>query len=290
MKFVNVLMIALLSLLLSSNVFSQDEKEEEKFGWLNAVVGTFGFTQTNLSNWQQGGEDSWTWQIDGNSKFENNATNFNWNNIAKLTYGRSKVGDADDIKAADELRVESVYTQKLGVYVNPYAAFTGQTQLTAGFELTTDDNGVTTQREVSKFLNPGYFTESFGLGYQPRENLKTRAGLAFKQTVAGEEYGFADDVETLDEIETLRSEVGLESVTDFNQKLSETTLYTTQLALFTAFDGGDAVDVRWENILSGQLAKYVVVNLKVNLLYDKDIDIKRQLQQVFTLGLTYTFL
>lgn len=284
-----LMMVALAPLLAQE----KKPKEEPVYGWAEEVVGNLNVTQTNLSNWQQGGEDTWNWQLDIAAKAVNDQVKHNWTNSGKISYGRTKIGDGDDVKSADELRLESTYTYKWQKYVNPYASVTALTQLTSGVEFGTDSLGNRTTTDISKFLAPGYFTESFGLGVEPFKNFKTRLGLAFKQSYTSEElfaarYGIDDDETT--EIETLRSEIGMESITDYTRKLSSNIKYTGQLGLFTAFDGGDAVDVRWENVFAGQLAKYLAVSFKFNLLYDKDISLQRQIQQVLAVGVTYTFL
>jgi cytochrome c oxidase assembly protein Cox11 len=52
----------------------------------------------------------------------------------------------------------------------------------------------------------------------------------------------------------------------------------------------DEVDIKWDNIFSAKISKYIDVNLNVKLFYDKDISEDRQLKQSLALGLTYTFL
>ena len=280
---------ALTALLLLSiqPLTAQDAAEEgPKYGWQNEMLGSLNFTQTSFSNPLQGGEDSWNWQLNVNGKFVDDQEKFNWSNTASISYGRTKVGDDDDKKSSDEIRLESVFTYKMGVYVNPYISATGQTQFTAGFNYATDP-----KTEIANIFDPAYFTESIGLGYEPFKNFKTRLGAALKQTIADKfAAAYSDDVETLDEIETLRSEVGMESVTDFSDKISENIIYTTKLSMFSNVKGVDEIDVRWDNLVSAQVSKYLAVSFTMKLFYDRDISLKREIQQVLAAGLTYSFL
>lgn len=125
---------------------------------------------------------------------------------------------------------------------------------------------------------------------KPNDIIQTRAGASVKQTLASEEYPFADDPDTPDKIETTKNEIGAESVTDLNWKVAENTLLTSKLELFTTFAAFDETDVNWDNVLTTKISKYINMNFNFKLFYDKDISPKRQIKQAFAFGLTYTFL
>ena len=285
MLFKRLLLFGIIGLaVMSRPIAAQDEAPQ--YGWKKEMVGNLNFTQTSFSNWTQGGENSWTWQLDINSKFENDREKYNWTTTGKLSYGRTKVAEQESKKSSDEIRLESVFTYKLGVYVNPYVAVTGETQLTESFDFSTSP-----RTRIANFLDPAYFTESFGLGYEPIKSVKTRLGVALKQTIADKfAASFSDNPNTPDKIEKIRSEVGLESVTDISRKLSEKILFTSKLELFSNLKRIDEVDVRWDNIFSAEVSKYIVVSFNVKLFYDRDISIQRQIKQVLAVGLSYTFL
>ncbi len=278
MKLLNYILMSLF--LIFSVAMAQDkEKKEPVYGWQKSIVGNLNFTQNNFDNWAQGGEDSWSWQIDINGKYINDQPKYNWANSGKISFGQAKVGDIESRKAADEIKLESVYTYKLGVYVNPYVAVTGQTQFVKGY-IYTDD----AKAEISNFLDPGYFTQSAGLGYEPNKNVKTRLGAALKETITDKYADIYGDGEKS------RVEFGAESVTDVNLKLSETILYTSKLELFSSLKAINEVDVSWDNLFSAKVSKYIGVSFNVKLFYDRDITSKRQLKQTLAAGLSYTFL
>ncbi len=277
--------LLVLTIPLSISLVAQ-EKDTPKFGWKNEIVGNLNFTQSSFSNWSQGGEDSWNWQLDLNGKFENDQPKYNWATTGKISYGKTKISGEKSKKTTDEVHLESVFTYKVGLYVNPYVAVTGETQLTEGFDFSTDP-----QIKISTFLDPGYFTESLGLGYEPIKDFKTRLGAALKQTVADQFAArYTDDPATLNNVEKVRSEIGMESVTDYSRKLSENIVFTTKLELFSNLKGIDEVDVRWDNLFAAKVSKYIAVSFNMKLFYDKDISVQRQLKQVLAAGLTYTFL
>ena len=249
------------------------------------MVGGINLTQTSFDNWTQGGENSAAWQLNLNFKFVNDQEKTNWSNSSKFTYGETKSGDAESKKSIDEIKIESVFTYKVSVLLNPYVAATGESQFAPGYNYA--DNSKT---QISAFMDPGYFRESVGVGYKPNDIVSTRLGAALKQTVTNDyPKPFADDPETT-ETEKIKSEIGVESVTDVSWKISETSLFTSKLELFSALGGLDETDVNWDNLFTTKISKYFNVNFNVKIFYDKDISAKRQIKQALALGLTYTFL
>ncbi len=259
-------------------LYAQDKKEEKpKYGWQKTVTGVLNFTQNKFDNWSQGGEDSWSWQLNFDGKFDYLQEKYSWNNSAKISYGKTKLGKADPRKAADEIKLESVYTYKMNTYVNPYVAATALTQFTDGFNY---DPKV----KISSFMDPGYFTQSAGVGVQVVEQVKTRVGAALKETVA------KDFKETYADGEEMRVEYGAESVTDVNWKMAENILFTSKLELFSNLKAINEIDVNWDNMFTSKITDYINVSLNIKLFYDKDISTKRQLKETLAIGLSYSFL
>ena len=267
-------------------VEEEEKKEEPNLGWDNKFIGTLNLAQTALSNWTQGGENAWNWQLNLNGNFLNRQEKYEWANTIKIVYGQAKIGSDELKKSDDELFLETVFTYKAWGTINPYVAATALTQFTPGYDYGTDP-----KTKISDILDPGYFREGFGLNYKPSETFSTRLGVAFKQTVADEFAArWSDDPETIDEVEKSRSEVGAESVTDYSVKVSELIVYVTKLELFSNMNRIDEIDVRWDHLFSAKVADYLAVSFNLNLFYDKDISLKRQLKQTLAVGLTYSFL
>lgn len=267
-------------------VIAQDKPAEPpKYGWQREMVGGLNLTQTSFDNWKQGGENSYAWQLNLNMKFINDQEKTNWSNTGKLTYGSNKTGDQEMRKSIDEIKLESVLTYKLGVLINPYVAVTGETQFAPGYNYGTDP-----KTQLSAFMDPGYFRESAGVGFKPNEIVKTRLGVALKQTLTSDYPApYADDPKTV-EIEKTKNEVGAESVTDVSWKVSENSLFTSKLELFSSLKAFNETDVNWDNILTTKISKYFNVNFNFKLFYDRDISKMRQIKQAIALGVSYSFL
>ncbi len=263
----------------------EEAAKEPEYGWQKEMVGGLNLTQTSFDNWAQGGENSLAWQFFLNFKFVNDQEKTNWSNSGKFGYGSTKTGDEDYRKSIDEIKLESVLTYKLNVHVNPYAAANFETQFSGGYNYDTDP-----KTQISAFMDPGYFRESVGLGYKPNKIVTVRMGAAMKQTITSDyPVPYADDPDT-EEIEKTKNEFGAELVTDVNWKISENSLFTSKLELFSTFEAFNETDVNWDNVLTTKISKYLSVNLNFKLFYDRDISHRRQIYQSAALGLTYSFL
>lgn len=262
-----------------------DETESPHPSWKNQIAGSLNLTQAQFDNWSPGGENTFAWQLNLNSSSSLDQSHFSWTTTSKVSYGQAKVGDLGTRKSADELRVESVYVQKLGVLVNPYASALIQTQMTKGYIYSEDD-----PFPVSDFFDPGYITVSIGVGYEPVPILRTRLGGATKTTITREyAVGLTDDPAT-EKVEKTKTEFGALSVTELRTPLSENILLTSKLDLFSTFESLRQTDVRWDTILSAKISRYVDVSFNVELFYDSNVSPKRQVKQLLALGLSYTFL
>jgi hypothetical protein len=277
----------MLTLLLLGNnyLFAQEEKKEAPvYGWKNEVLGSLNLTQTSFDNWSQGGENSLSWQLNLNAKFVDDQADHIWTNIGKFVFGQIRVGDQSSRKSVDEIMLETTYAFLLGWFVDPYISLTGQTQFTQGYDYGTDP-----KTAVSNFLDPGYFTQSVGVGYAPNDMIKTKIGAALRETITSEYNQYADDPQT-STLEKTKTEVGMESVTDFVYKMEEDLVFTSNLRLFSNLIQFKQIVARWDNIITAKITQYVNVNFNYQMFYDHIISPQRQVKQSLALGINYSFL
>jgi hypothetical protein len=259
------------------------EAEAPAFGWKNQATGMLNLSQTYLDNWAKGGTDALSWDINLAGVAALEQKDFVWESNAKVVYGQTKIDDLASRKSQDEWRIESIYTRKLGTWVNPFAAVAGWSQFTAGYNYD-DDAG--TRELTSEFFDPAFFTQTVGVGITPVENLRERLGFALKQTFSSE-HGYADDPDTEDEAEDFSLEYGLSSVTEYQVSLMENILANTKLDVFVNFHGVDEIDGRWENKITAKVNKWVSANFELEMLYDKDLSDSYQLRETLSIGINF---
>ncbi|MBE0643614.1 MAG: DUF3078 domain-containing protein [Bacteroidetes bacterium] len=283
---------ALLVLVLMSNVaVSQDgEKREFNEGWNQTLVAGLNLTQVSLHDWTQGGENTLAWTFVTDGLFAYKQPDWIWKNTLKVAYGQTKLGDADFEKSQDELFWESLYSRNIGWAIDPYVANQLRTQMAPGYKMIMNaQTGLNEKVQTSGQWDPGYLIQSAGFTYTEGDVFFTRLGVAFKETFSSD-YGFADDPETLNEIETFRFQTGLESASGLKWNVMENILFTSQLNLFSAFDQIDVWDARWDNTLTAKVNSYINVSLNVLVVHDISQTRRTQVKEALALGLRYSIL
>jgi ATP:corrinoid adenosyltransferase len=256
-------------------------------------------TQSNYSDSWTGGEaGAIIWVLNANLYAERQlSAKTNWANTLKLSFGQSHIQDKDTKewarpeKSSDRIFLESIMRLTMGGYVDPYFAFTFESQFL--------DASVS---EIKRYLNPMLLTESAGVirVFKDTETSKmtSRLGLALRQHLDNTVVSIVPEEKKME----TTTDGGLEWVTDFNHTFSEGRMnYVTKLRFFQAFynsksdeleaagkkDYWKATDLAWENTLSAAVSKYIQVSLFLELLYDKEIDKRGRFRQTLALGLTY---
>ena len=112
-----------LLLLLAVPVRSQVDSASKPIApWKHTIVAGLNLTQVSFTDWAQGGEnaDAWAVSVDGRSERSDSTTD--WTNDYNVAFGQTKIGSQATRKSDDKIDLGTVYTLKLGSYINPYAA------------------------------------------------------------------------------------------------------------------------------------------------------------------------
>lgn len=286
----SILLIIVALIAVNANAQPADTAKVKK-PWTHNVVGGLNLTQVSFSDtWAQGGENALAYATSLFGKSVQDQPKTNWATSYKFAFGQTKLGDQGIRKTDDKIDIESNLTYKMGTYINPYVAATLKTQFAKGYEYSKNAQGKTVEKQVSQFFDPGYLTQSAGLGYQPIPQIKTRLGAALREVITSDFNTYADNPATK-AIEKTKVEGGLESVTEATWQMHPNLLFTGKLELFDAFKNFDIIIMRSDNTLAAKVSKYVTVNFNVQLL--KEPPVRRgkiQRKQTLAVGLSYTFL
>jgi hypothetical protein len=190
-------------------------------------------------------------------------------------------------KSTDLIDAESVLRFTFGWFVDPFVAGRIETQFL-------DE----TDSEKTRTLNPMLLTESFGVARvfikEEDREWTARVGGALRQRI---------DRDVLNEAsggrETLTTEDGgVEFVTEFLTPVaSERITFSSRLQVYRALfsseddaaptDDWRAPDLDWENTLTASITEYLMVNLYLQMLYDKEIVDDVRLKETLSLGFTF---
>jgi hypothetical protein len=285
-RFLHILTVTMLLLAFAIPGTAQtDPPKEPVYGWSHSVIGTLTATQVAFTDWSQGGENALAWALGLEGKSALNEVHTNWSNSYKFGFGQTRLGDQGIRKTDDRIDLESMLTYKLSDHWNPYAAATLKTQFAPGYKYPSTGPEV----QVSQFFDPAFLTQSAGVVYQPIAEFKTRLGLGLREVLSSK-YGYADDPETVTEIEHSSVNGGLESVSELTLKLDEQVSFSSKLELFSTFKHIDQVIMRSDNTLAAKVSKYITVLLNVQLLNERAVSPRTQVKETLAMGLSYTFL
>ena len=250
-------------------------------------------TTNNYSdNWEGGEAGSFNWTLSLSAMAQKPLTDWLHNQTTlKLAFGQSQTQDAEShewsgpTKSDDLIDLESVFRFTLGGFVDPYASLRGESQFY--------------DRRVAgnyRYFNPVMISEGAGVSRvfikKEKRELTARLGASFRQEIDR-------DVMVGDEHETqTTNDGGAELIGQFRTPLAGDRIsYRSRLGLYRAFfnsesedldnDHWKVVDVDWEHRFTANITEYIMVNLDLEILYDREIDPSARHKEIISLGITY---
>jgi hypothetical protein len=230
---------------------------------------SFTFSQTALTNWVKGGENSVSTALDitGFADYNNKQKKLLSYNFMRLKYGLLASGKPFTIrKNLDLLETNSKLNHKAFGKFDFSAIMLFKTQITKGYNYPNDSV------PVSKFLNPAILTLGFGLDYKPNKTTSLNfSPLSYKGTFVPDtahidqtKYGVTKDKRSL-------NEPGVSFMITNEYKPFKTITIINRLQLFTNYiHNPQNIDVDWEMIASAKLNWFTDVRFNTHLIYDDD--------------------
>ncbi|MBN1760370.1 MAG: DUF3078 domain-containing protein [Chitinispirillaceae bacterium] len=223
---------------------------------------------------------------------------FNHRNTLKLAFGQTKAqledkSWGDFLKSTDLIDFESLQRFTMSGWVEPFLAVRLISQFVDGTDSTQDH-----------YINPINLFESFGIARPLVTNDAAKWNARFGGAVNQLIMRYTRD-ETHDDYYTkVTNSAGLEFVTELKAKAKEGLLdFSSLLTVYEALVSSEKEltegtaqadywrypDINWENILSVNITKYIMINLTAQLLYDRELHANARIKEVLALGLTYKF-
>ena len=242
--------------------------------WKYKSETSFLFSQSALSNWVKGGENSIAMALDvtGYANYNNPTVKLSSNNFARLKFGFLASGGNPMRKNLDLLETNSKLNHKAFGKFDFSAIMLFKTQLARGYTYKKTPSGADTSIIVSKFFNPAILTMGIGLDYKPNKTTSLNLSpLSYKGT-------FVLDTALIDEQKygilkgrTSKIEPGASfMLTNTFKPLSNVSI-TNRLQLFTNYiNNPQNIDVDWEIIAVASLNWFTEVRLNTHLIFDDD--------------------
>lgn len=290
----NRLFFTLIAVCIVASLKAQTDTTAKVKRWSYGGNTGLSLTQTSLTNWAAGGENSLATNaylsLFANYKKGKGA----WDNTLDLAYGILKQGEQDVRKSDDKIDLASKYGYQASEKWYYTALLSFKSQFTDGFKYP-DDSTV-----ISRFLAPAYILGSVGMDFKPNDNFTAFISpLTAKLTIVNDARLSEAGAYGVDQGEKIRAEIGGYAKIAFKKDLMENVNFQTKADFFSNYANNPGnIDINWEILVAMKVNKYITANINTQLIYDDDINIAQpdgsagprvQFKEIFGVGLAYKF-
>lgn len=289
------LLLIVSAILFVTMINAQDDKGYVDGKWVLSGVTGINISQTALSNWSAGGENSLAGNAYLNGALLRKSGNWLWQNTLVMEYGMSNTKSNGTQKTNDNLN----FTTQLGYTTNNiwFYSLMGdlKTQFYEGYKYPDKTN------YISKFFAPAYSNISLGIDYRPKANYSLYfSPVAAKLTFVNDDYLSDLGSFGVDPGDKFKAEFGAYFKARMEQTIMENVNLVTSVDFFTPYSSEFGnVDVNWDVMISMKINKYLSATLNTTLKYDNDVKTitddgeikgaKVQFKEVLGVGIAYNF-
>ena len=268
--------------------------------WHNDISAGLDANQLSLNrNWKGGGKGNFTWKIYAKMEFLYAKEKFNWKNSLYCAFGQISVQENENWlapeKSTDIIDFDSVLKLTLKKFIDPYLAFSMDTQFHDGYN-------PRSKILTSRFINPLILSQSSGFARNVTTKkileTTTRVGYAAKEVIVSARQFRA--LWTGDEARGYKMDGGFEWLTESKSEFAKGIILTNKLKLFQAIFSSispdkdphknwQKTDLYWEQMFTAQLTQYILFNVIAKFIYDRDTSVGGQFLENASFGLSYKF-
>jgi hypothetical protein len=272
-----------------------DDKGYEEGKWVLKGITGINMSQTAVSNWSAGGENSFAGNAYLNGSLTHKSGNWLWISNLGLDYGLTKTKSQGVQKTSDKI----AFSTQLGYQASEKWYYTAMADLNTQFYK--GYNYPDKSHYISKFFAPAYSNISLGMDFRPKSNYSLYLSpIAGKLTFVEDDYLSKEGAFGVDPGDRFRAEIGAYIKAKAEQKIMENVNLITSVDFFTPYDKQFGnVDVNWDVLINMKINKYLSATLNTTLKYDNDVKTfndegekhgaKVQFKEVLGIGVAYNF-
>jgi hypothetical protein len=253
------------------------------------------------NNWTGGGVNSLAVGGLVNYKAEYIKDSYSYSTEVGLQYGKVKNRNQLQKKTTDRIFIDNKGAFQLSKNWYFFGSLTFESQFDNGFSYITED-GIERAYIISRFMSPGYLTESIGFEYKPVKYFSARLGTGTaRQTFVlnNDELFAAYDQEFPDNTkednygvvrgETFTNDIAFQVVLNFEKDIFPNFNLKTRYAVFVPYDEIDYTSHRLDVAVTAKVNRFINVSLTGVGLYDRNTASKIQGSQTMAMGFTFIF-
>ncbi|SOD19928.1 DUF3078 domain-containing protein [Pedobacter xixiisoli] len=257
-----------------------------------ATVGINANQASFSDNWKGGGVNSIAIGALLNHKAEYSKESYSYTSEVILQYGKVKNKDQLQKKTNDRIYWDNKAAFQLSKNWYFFASVSFESQFDKGFSYSKDANGNEVAKILSKFMSPGYLTESLGFEYKPSKVFSTRIGTGTaRQTFVLDTTIYRTNAKNfgVDIGKRMRNDLAFQIVSNLEKEIMKNTILKAKYNMFIPYEDFGETDHRLDVVITSKLNRFLNVSLTGVILYDKDMDLKVQRSQALALGASFTF-
>ncbi|GGI28976.1 DUF3078 domain-containing protein [Pedobacter mendelii] len=262
--------------------------------WKTKTAIAININQAQFSdNWQGGGVNSLA--VGGllNYKAEYNKNSYSYVTELILQYGKVKNKGQLQKKTNDRIFWDNKASFQLSKNWYFFGSLNFESQFDNGYSYSTV-NGSETATLISRFMGPGYLTESIGFEYKPNKYFSTRIGTGTaRQTFVLDRNLIKTNPKNfgVDSGKVFRNELAFQIVAAFDKDIFTNTNLKARYAMFIPYEniGWLQIDHRLDVALTAKINRFMNTSLTGVILFDKDTNPKVQASQTLALGFAFVF-
>lgn len=260
------------------------------------TTGSFGLNLNQAAfsdNWSSGGVNSISLSSLLNYKAEYNKDGRSFISEVILQYGKLKNKDQMERKTNDRIFWDNKAAFRLSENWNFFGSISFESQFDLGYTYSRDKvTGEESRRPISRFMSPGYLTESFGFEYKPEKYFSLRLGTGTaRQTFMLDTTLYKNNPKNFGVPigKNFRNELAFQAVVNFDKDIATNINLKSRYLLFANYEQINNIDQRLDITLTAKVNRLVNVTVAGTALYDDDFSGQIQSSQSLALGLVYKF-
>jgi hypothetical protein len=259
--------------------------------WKNKLSFGINLNQAAFSqNWSAGGVNSIALGSVLNYKSEYNKDGKNFTSEVILQYGKVKNEGSLERKTNDRIFFDNKGALPISKSWSFFGSVSFESQFDLGYTYGKDAQGNETRKLISKFMAPGYLTESVGFEYKPVKYFSVRLGTGTaRQTFLLDTTLYINNPKNYGVVagKRFRNELAFQGVANFDKDIMPNLNLKSRYLLFANYEKLTGIDHRLDVTLTAKVNKLINVTVAATSLYDDDFSNKIQYMQGFTLGIVF---
>jgi hypothetical protein len=244
------------------------------------------------NNWNGGGVNSLALTGLINYKAEYAKESFSYVSEVILNYGKVKNKNQLEKKTVDRIFWDNKAAVQLSKNWYFFGSLNFESQFDNGFSYSVDSDNQEHQTLISKFMSPGYLTESLGFEYKPSKYFSTRIGTGTaRQTFVLDTTIYKNNSNNFGVPigSTFKNELAFQIVSNFEKEIAHNLNLKTRYMIFVPYDKIAFTNHRLDVELRAKVNRFMNVTVTGVGLYDRNTAAKIQGSQTLALGLIFEF-